>query len=77
MKYSINGDVGVDYEDCGQWRSYDADGNGDTIQEFLDSITIAEVDQDGGEINCYSFYDAGYAIQKQICNLVGISYDTI
>lgn len=51
-------DIGIDYRDCGPWRSYRMDSYGDTREELIANATIAEVDQDGGELDCYGLADA-------------------
>ena len=56
-KYYFYGDIGLDYRDSGRWRSYELDTCGDTLDELRENATIAEVDQDGGEINCYGYLD--------------------
>ena len=58
MKYKMSGDVGVDYADCGQWRSYEIEGRGNTIEEFMEDVYISEIDQDGGELDTYALEDA-------------------
>lgn len=53
-KYSIQiNDIGLDYQDAGQWRSYSLETSGDTYAELIHNATISETDQDGGEIDCY------------------------
>lgn len=69
-KYQIEGDLGISYQDAGPWRSYEAEGAGDTIESFLDSLTIIEIDQDGGELNCYGYNDAPNAVQNVIDNYI-------
>ncbi len=74
-KYEMNGDVGVEYENEGQWRSYDIEAYGDTEEEFFNNATISEVDQDGGEITCYGLDRATSAVIRAVYAYVGLKYD--
>lgn len=56
-KYRISGELGIDFQDEGRWRSYELDAYGDTFEDLLDSAHISEVDQDGGVIDCYGIDD--------------------
>jgi hypothetical protein len=65
--YIEDGDLGIEYKDSGAWRSYDISGaHGDDVVSFLENITISEIDQDGGELNTYGFFDAPREVQKVI-----------
>jgi hypothetical protein len=58
MKYSVvEEDIGVNYQDCGPWRSYGVDSFGNSLEELMENATVFEVDQDGGELNCYGIDD--------------------
>lgn len=47
--YSIeNLDLGINWQDCGPWRNFELTAYGETQEEFLNSITISAIDQDGG-----------------------------
>ena len=56
--YIDNLDVGVDFADEGPWRSWYLTTEGSTLKECLDNASIAEVDQDGGDLDCYGIDDA-------------------
>ncbi len=71
-KYEMTGDVGISYADCGPWRSYDIDGAGDTIEEFFENAVISEVDQDGGELDCYGLEDAPNEVINAVESYLGI-----
>lgn len=74
-------DLGIDYQDSGQWRSYGIESSGETIEELFENATIYEIDQDGGEIDCYSMDDADVEIskiaRKYLSDLVSSSIDDI
>lgn len=48
-------DLGIDYADSGPWRSYDLNTHGTNYDELLANATIAEIDQDGGDLACYGY----------------------
>lgn len=53
-KYIVNAeDIGIDYQDEGEWRSYRVYTEGLTIKECVDNAWIEECDQDGGTITDY------------------------
>jgi hypothetical protein len=59
MKYYIDeSDLGVDYQDEGQWRSYGLEASGETLEELLNDAYVYETDQDGGEITSYPMSEA-------------------
>jgi len=53
------------------------DAIGVTIEEFLESVTISEIDQDGGDVDCLNFWDAPTDVQDIILDLAGIKWDDI
>jgi hypothetical protein len=55
---NINIVLPVDFADEGQWRSWELDTQGASMAELIANATIAEIDQDGGELNCYGLEDA-------------------
>lgn len=69
-KYSIDEDLGIDYRDCGPWRCYMFASDGNTLEDLLDNASIAEVDQDGGEINCYGLDDASQEARTRALALI-------
>jgi hypothetical protein len=69
-----DGDLGISYQDEGPWRSYEiSDARGNTREEFLESLAISEVDQDGGELDTYGFADAPCEVQRVILEAVGLA----
>ena len=62
-RYCFEGDMGIDYQDSGIWRSYYLHFYGKDLKEVLESAMISEVDQDGGEINSYGIEDATNNVQ--------------
>lgn len=78
---SYDGDLGVDYEDSGPWRSYNLAGQGETLKEFLEDATISEVNQNGGELACYGIEDAPRSVEREaikvIMNLFGVSEEEV
>lgn len=68
-----DGDLGVLHEDEGRWRSYDiVDAYGNTPEEFLENLSVSEVDQDGGEIDTYGYSDAPGKVQWAIDQAGGL-----
>jgi len=68
-----DGDLGVPFEDSGRWRSYEISGAAaNSVKEFLDGISISEVDQDGGEIDTYGFDDAPGPVTAAILNAAAL-----
>lgn len=63
-------EIDVGYQDCGPFRSYRLDSFGNSLEEMLDNATIAEVDQDGGELDCYDFYGAPDAVQAKALKMI-------
>jgi len=57
LKYEVTLTNYKTHEDSGQWRSYDLVAEGDTLEELLDSCTVFEMDQDGGDITSYTHCD--------------------
>ena len=53
IKYTIDTDLGIEYADTPPWRSYHLTASGNTIDDLYNDITVSEVDQDGGDIDCY------------------------
>jgi len=58
MKFTIDTDTGVKYRDAGVWRNYQLVTCGETAYECFHGATIAEIDQDGGDLDCYALEDA-------------------
>lgn len=54
----IDTDLVVEFRDAGVWRSYNMTAEGRTYEELEDSVTIAEIDRDGGELACYGLDEA-------------------
>jgi len=68
--YSIDTDLGVSYQDAGPWRSYTLVSSGDTLEELLNEASISEVDQDGGDLDCYSLADAPSEVETAALNCI-------
>lgn len=62
--YSIDAEMGVSYQDSGQWRSFHLETSGDSLSEMLDNATVSEVDQDGGTIDAYDLREASSQIKN-------------
>lgn len=56
-KYYIDKELNVEWADAGTWRYYQLNTSGDNLAELIKEATISEIDQDGGEINCYGLHD--------------------
>jgi len=68
--YSIDTELGIDYRDCGPWRSYRFETSGDTLAELIDNGTIEEVDQDGGTLDCYSLQDSCGEVERACKSII-------
>lgn len=53
-KYSVDTDLGIDWQDAGPWRSYQLTASGDNLSALLKDAYISEIDQDGGDLDNYS-----------------------
>ena len=53
------------------------DALGKTIKEFLDSMSISEVDQDGGDLDTLGFWDAPSEVQNVILDIAEIAWDDV
>lgn len=74
-KYNISiNDMSIDYRDCGPWRSYSLEASGSNLEELIQDITIAETDQDGGELRCYGLEDASNEIEEVALSLIKASW---
>lgn len=73
-KYSIDSDLGVNWQDAGQWRCYQIYSIGDSLKELYEEATISEIDQDGGEIDTYGLNECDSEVYtaaiKQLNELV-------
>lgn len=65
----IDTDTEVDFADSGAWRSFQLTTHGSSLTELMTNATIAEIDQDGGDINCYDLEDASNEIQD-VCDCI-------
>ncbi len=73
-----DGDLGISYQDEGPWRSYEVvDCCGETPQDAVENLTVSEIDQDGGELDCYGFDDAPYEVQNKILKLMCVSWEQL
>lgn len=62
VEFYIEEELPINYQDAGPWRSYHLEAAGNTYEELLTDAYIAEVDQDGGELNFYPLSEAGNAV---------------
>jgi hypothetical protein len=63
MKITIQGECLGDDSDERGWYCYDLTSDGSTLEELVENAVIGEVDQDGGDLDCYGLEDAPNAIQ--------------
>lgn len=63
-------DLGIDFRDFGPWRSYHLDTHGDTLSECLVNATISEIDQDGGELDCYDIDYASSEVYRAVVDAI-------
>ena len=68
-------DLEVDYQDAGPWRCYSFFTHGDTIEQLVENGTIAEIDQDGGEIDCYSLENAPNDVIEAAIQLIAKEFN--
>jgi len=68
--HEIDTELGIDYADCGPWRSYHLYAIGDTEREMREDASITEIDQDGGELNCYGLEDARLEVENAVTILI-------
>ena len=64
-KYNIDSDIGIDWQDSGQWRSFNLYATGDSMKELIEEACISEIDQDGGELNSYGLEHASNEVFKE------------
>ena len=78
FKYYIPDYTDVGEGDRSSWTGFQVvDAKAKTIKEFLENLSISEIDQDGGEIECISFDDAPMLVQSAILRLVGLTWDDV
>lgn len=68
--YGIDTELGISYQDCGPWRSYHLETAGDSLEELIQNATVSEVDQDGGELDCYGLDDCSSQVEKVCLELI-------
>lgn len=66
MKYHIDTDLGIMYQDSGPWRSYELNASGSTKEELLEDATISEMDQDGDSLACYGFGESNNEVSEAV-----------
>ena len=69
-KYHIDTEIGIDFADAGPWRSYHLDTSGDSFNEMIQNATVSEIDQDGGELDCYELRQASDEIETACLRLI-------
>lgn len=67
---TINQDLGLDYQDWGQWRSYELIAGGDSYEELLESASIVEINQEGKELACYGLNRAEPDVYREAVFLI-------
>jgi hypothetical protein len=70
-------DLGVNYQDCGPWRSYSFNTFGSTLEELWDNATVSEIDQDGGEIDCYGAGEAPMEVFNMIEKIINEAFGSM
>ena len=70
MTYFIDIDLDTEFADEGQWRSYQFTAEGESLQDLLESATVSETDQDGGEIDTYALEDARNDVIKEVYSVI-------
>lgn len=68
--YSIDTELGIDFADEGQWRSYHLETSGDSFNEMAQNATVSEVDQDGGTIDAYGLDQASSEIETACLRMI-------
>lgn len=63
-------DLGIDYRDVSPWRNYELSTDGNSVEECLSNAVIAEVDQEGDDLRCYSLKDASAEIRKAVEQMI-------
>ncbi len=76
----INQDLGIEYQDCGPWRSYQLTADGSTFDELMGAAYIEEVDQDGGTLDHYPVRGCGnskitLATYKLVYKILGLDWN--
>jgi len=69
-KYDISMDTGVEFADAGRWRSFELCAIGDNARDLIESATIAEIDQDGGDLNHYALEDASNEVIEAAMQMI-------
>lgn len=76
--YYIEDGTVVGESDSERFYSYEVvHAFGTSIKEFLDTIAVSKVDQDGEDIDIVGFDDVPSRIQDVILNLAKLSWDDI
>ena len=63
-------DIGVDYKDVPPGRNYELYTWGNSIEECIENASISEIDQDGGELDTYIFYDATNNVKAAVMKII-------
>jgi len=69
-RMTIDTDLGVEYRDAGPWRSYHLVARGNTESELLANASIAEIDQEGDDLDCYGIEDAPVAVEEAAYDVI-------
>lgn len=68
--YQIDTEVGIDFADAGQWRSYHLETSGDSFNEMVQNATVSEIDQDGGTIDAYELGNAPSQVEMRCLSMI-------
>ena len=68
-------DLEVDYQDAGPWRCYSFYSQGNTIEDLVINGVISEIDQDGGELDCYGLDDAPNDVIEAAIQLIAKEFN--
>ena len=67
-----------DFGECSsyepRWACYSVDGSGESVKDFLDSVCISVIDQEGEDLNNMGFWEAETRLQTRILSSAGITW---
>jgi len=71
----------LDYADIGPWRNFEIHLYGSNLIEIIEDAHIAEIDQDGGELNVYHLSESSKSVLetavKEMSNILCVTKDDI
>ncbi len=74
---NIDTELSAEYQDVPPWRSYHLTAEGSSLTELLESATIAEVDQDGGDLRYYGLVNAPNAVIQEAEQVIAQRWTTV